>query len=1114
MKNFCTRCFLSKLKTDYKTLLIMKFTILLTLLTTLNVSAVLYSQDTKLSLAIKDKTLREVIQNIESQSNFRFFFSDDYLDLNKKVTVYAQNKGINEILPELLEQSKITYKVMDNNVVVIIPATAKQTNSINGIITDGSTGEPLIGVNVIVRGTTRGVVTDANGKFSLEAAPGETIVVSYVGYLSEEVVLGDQKTITVTLMPDVKRLDEVVVVGYGTMKKSDLTGAVASVKASDITGTKSSNAIEALQGKVAGLDMTQSSGQAGAGFNVLLRGARSLTASNDPIYIVDGVDYGSNVNINPNDIASMEVLKDASSTAIYGSKGANGVILITTKKGSPGKMLISFDTYYGYTTPLGKIKNGKRDFFLKEARDLYRSTSNNWGLTDDEIDLSTVSVLSNNEKVGYENGTNFDWVKAQMLDHGSQQNYHLTVSGGNDRTSYSVSLDDFVQNNYIPNDNLSRYSIKSNIDTKVTKFFEMGNSTMLTYSKNRRGNGITYSMNPLTTPYDANGKLVVLPDDRTPFTNPVIDLDPNNTINEVYNTALFSTFYGQVNLLKGLTFKSSFNLNLSFNRAGTYQRELLVDTTKNRVSAATLRNQQNYKYTWTNVLTFDRNFNKHHIQFTGGTETMYSRIERAYESGQNLALKDSWWYTLSSANQNTTITDPNTSTTDPNIAFPLVESSLVSFISRLHYGFDGKYLLTLTGRYDGASQLRKKWDFFPSASVAWRISQENFMKGISAISNLKLRLGYGVAGNQSVAPYASFGGIITQPLTYEFGSPEKYLPGYRTGRVENPELRWEKTATTNLGLDFGIFADRISGSVDIYKSKTSDLLQSRTLPPTSAVPYIVQNVGATENKGIEVTLRTVNIATKDLTWTTDFTFASNSEKITSLVGGVSQDIGNGWFVGEPVYVYYGKKKSGIYQLTDAEEAAKSGKAPGDIRFRDVDGNDTINDKDRMVLGSPRPKWTGGLNSMVTYKNFDFSIFVNVRFGQMINDVAAGYFSPDLRENAIEVNYWTPENPTNQYPKLNKDMTRSGYTDLTLMQYMDGSFAKIKDITLGYTLPKSLTKKVLISSLRIYVNAKNAFVFGPYFDKGRYDPEGTNAQGQTNVNYPNPKMFTVGANVTF
>jgi TonB-linked SusC/RagA family outer membrane protein len=670
----------------------MKFTILLTLLTTLNVSAVLYSQDAKLNLSLQDRTLREVIKEIESQSNLRFFFSDDYLDLNKKVTIYAQNKGINEILPDLLERDKVTYKVLENGVVVITPSTEKQANAINGVVTDGITGEPLIGVNIIIRGTSKGVITDSNGKFSLDVTSGETIVISYVGYLSEEVVIGDQKTVNVSLMQDVKKLDEVVVVGYGTMKKKDLTGAVASIKSSDIVGTKSSNAIEALQGKVAGLDMTQSSGQAGAGFNVLLRGARSLSGSNDPIYIVDGVEYGSNININPNDIASMDVLKDASTTAIYGSKGANGVILITTKKGTQGKMTVSFDTYYGYTTPLGKIHNGDRAYFLKEARDTYRLNKNKWSTPDDSIDLNT-NILSNMEKIGYNNGTDYDWVKAQMLDHGSQQNYHLTISGGTDKTLYSASLDHFAQDNYIPNDYLKRYSIKTNLDTKLSKVFEMGNSTLFNFSKNRKGNGLQYSINPLCVPYDTTGgtrKLYVMPDDRVPFLNPLIDLDPNYTINEVFNTSIFSTFYLQVNILKGLTFKSSVNLNMVFNRQGNYQRELKTDTIVNRVSSGSLTEQNSYKYTLDNVLTYDKDLGNHHIQFTGGTETMYARVERQYESGNNLTLKDSWWYTLNSATTNLTITDPAIDPTTKQPYYPLTEESMVSFFARANYGFNGK----------------------------------------------------------------------------------------------------------------------------------------------------------------------------------------------------------------------------------------------------------------------------------------------------------------------------------------------------------------------------------------------------------------------------------------
>lgn len=974
-----------------------------------------------------------------------------------------------------------------------------QGREITGSVTDSQSNEPLIGVNVSVVGTTTGTITSADGSYSLNASSGQSIMFSYISYESTTVELTNQTEINVSLTMSSEALDEVVVVGYGTMKRSDLTGAVSSIREEDIASTKSANVIEALQGKVAGIDMVRSSGEAGSGYNILLRGARSLTASNAPIYIVDGIDFGSNININANDIASMEVLKDASSTAVYGSRGANGVILITTKKGLAGAPKISFNMYYGITSPLGSVPLGDADYFLRMTRDYLRTTrpEYDWDTPDSEIDVTP--GLSVRENQGYAAGSDYDWIDGQTDNVGSQQDYHLSISGGNEKTNYSISLNHMIEDNFIPNDSYKRYSLKSNLESKVFRFLTLGYSAFLSYSNKVDGRGINYNMNPLTPAYDSLGILVPEPNDRTPFSNPIIDQDPNIYLNEIIQTDLFSTFYAQLNLLDGLTFRSSFNVDLGFNRNGFFQGEYEgID----RLSQADIAMSSNYKWTFQNILTYNKDFGDHHILLTGATETTASRTERSYQGSSDLLLGNSWWWTLSSGQQDLLIAPAG----DESF-LQLREYQLASFIARAHYGYKGKYLATFTGRYDGASQLAEKWDFFPSASVAWRISQEGFMENVDAISNLKLRFGYGQTGNQSVQPYAALGSIIRTPLYYEFGA-DPYL-GYRTGYLDNPDLTWEKTTAMNLGLDFGLFENRISASLELYQTHTTDLLQNRTLPPTSAVPEIVQNVGETKNQGVELTLRTINISSGDFFWSTDITFAANNEEITYLVGGVEQDIGNGWFVGHPISVYYDYEKIGIWQLGEEEEAALYGRQPGDLKLRDLQGDTAINDQDRVILGTPRPKWTAGLNSTMRYKNFDLNIFVYARMGQTVSDNIERQWSPDRRENSMERDYWTPNNPTNDYPRLDPGLTRSGWSEATTLTYKNGSYVKISNITLGYTLPQSLTKKVYISSARFYVTLKNYFAFGKYYSQGRYDPEYRGAMGK-----PIPKMLAFGANFTF
>jgi TonB-linked SusC/RagA family outer membrane protein len=980
-----------------------------------------------------------------------------------------------------------------------------QEIAVTGKVLDGESGDPLPGVNVVIDGTQQGTVTNTNGVYEITVPSAQSaLIFSFIGYLSERVEVGGRTVIDIQLVPELQSLDEVVVVGYGTMKKSDLTGAVSSIREEDIKSIKASNAVEALQGKIAGVDMTRSSGRAGSGYNVLIRGKRSFSASNDPIYIVDGIDYGSNININPNDIASMEVLKDASATAIYGSRGANGVILVTTKRGEQGKATISFDTYYGYTTPLGKLDMANSAQYLQMTRDIYRTNNPTyWDSTDAVIDVT--GLLYPSEIEGLNNGTDFDWVDAQMKDHGSQQDYHLSVTGGTEKSAYAVSVDHFIEDNFIPNDYYKRYSIKANIDSKVNKFFEMGNSSFVSHSIQNQGQGINYNMIPLVSGYDSLGNIIAVPDERVPFSNPLIDQDPDIRLHEIYRTDIITTFYGQINIIPGLTFRSSINLDLAFQRDGDYTGDYPGLARQN---TATLSILNDYKWTWINIMTLDKNFNDHHILATAATETYKGRQERYYQGGQDLELNNFWWYGLrTSSAANLTITDP----TIDNL--PFVKNTQVGFIGRLHYGYKGKYLATVTGRYDGASQLREKWDFFPSASLAWRLSEENFMQNINTISNLKLRLGYGVTGNQSVKPYSSLGGISEYSMYYEFGKSEVEQLGFRTARLETYP-KWESTAVTNIGLDFGLLDNRISGSIELYQSKTSDILQEVTLPPTSAVTSVIENIGKTEGKGIEITLRTVNVATSDFNWTTDFTFSSSKEEITYLAGGVDQDIANGWFVGSPLDVFYDWKKIGIWQLDEADLADLYGYVPGDLKLEDVVPDSSYLEDDRVIIGNPRPKWIGGLNSVMTYKNFDLNVFVYARMGHMVSDPVETMWSPDGRENSIVRNYWTPNNPTNDYPRLNPRLTRSGWSRATVLRYDDGSFVKIKDITLGYTLPRSVTGKIMISSARIYVTAKNAFVFGKFFNKGRYDPEAVNSSGSFNTSMPIPKMYAIGLNVTF
>lgn len=1022
------------------------------------------------------------------------------------------------------------------NCIFVLSAFAQDAR-ITGTITDSETGEALIGVNIMEKGTYNGTVTDLDGNYSLMLETDNAVLsITYIGYKSQDIPVEGQTEIDIVLEPDVASLDEFVVVGYGVMKRSDLTGAVSSVDNAELSKVKTHNAVEALQAKVAGMDIRSSDGRAGANPSIQLRGSRSLSGSNSPLYIVDGVEFGGNININPNDIESMEVLKDASSTAIYGSKGANGVVLITTKQGKKGKANVSLNTFYGVTSPLGSVPVGEADYYMQMKRDLYRTTNydpdaevSTWDLTDAEVNELVISTgaLYPEEQVGYADGLNYVWPKEELESNGTQQSYHINVSGGSEKTSYSTSIEHFIEDTYIVKDKYERYGFRSNLQSQVKDFLKVGNSVVLTHQKLTRGEGLDYGSSPLASPYGDEGELLPYPIASLPFENPYVDMNPNYRYVGEFQTRIFANLWAELLIAKGLTLRSNINADLNFRRNGTS-----VDTYPDleRNSSSNISLQNNYKWTWTNVLTYNKTFGENHsIMLTAATEAMQNRFEGYYMDATQLQLEHNNphfgnWYNIGTASG------------DKNLSSNYVGRSMMSYIGRLHYGFKDRYLATFSVRHDGASQLAigHEWDTFPSVALAWRVTEEEFMKDFSHIlSNLKLRFGYGTSGNQSIAPYASFGGIADYNLYYDFGDTG-YI-GTRTGRISNEGLGWEKTTSTNIGIDFGLLRNRISGSVEIYRAETNDILQNKSLPPTSAIAFQAANVGSTLNRGVEVTLNTVNVDTKNFKWTTNFTFATNDEEITFLANGVQQDVGNGWFVGYPLSVYYDYEYIGIWQTDEAEQAAIYGAEPGDVKLRDIwnedlNGNGVIeseaevvnengdvvvqnefvlDDNDRKIIGTPRPDWYGGITSNMTIFDFDLSVLFYARVGQMIQDDVRGSWAPDGRTNSMEIDYWTPNNPTNNYPRVNPGLTQSGWSDQRTLTYTDGSFYKIKDITLGYSVPNSLLEKIKLSEARIYASAKNAIVFSDFFSKGRYDPE-----MQGNLGYPSPRIFLVGASITF
>ena len=977
-------------------------------------------------------------------------------------------------------------------VMLVVQCAFAQDRTITGTVTDNKQ-EPLIGVNVVVKGNTSvGAITDLNGKYSLSVPEGKaTLVFSYIGYVTQEVSVGSRNTVDVVLVDDAQALDEVVVVGYGVVKKRDLVGSIASVKSQDITAVPTSNVLESMQGKIAGLDMTRSSGQPGSAFNFTIRGNRSLTASNAPLILVDGIAYGTDIDINPNDVESIEVLKDASTTAIYGSRGANGVILVTTKKGKEGKAKVDFNAYWGpsFSTNLPKVNNTEQ--YVAMRREAMRAVGQWNSPADDGVIWDAVAL----ERI--KNNVNTDWYDIIMED-ATTQNYQVSISGGTDATKVSFSLDYFDETGILIGDDFDRFNGRINVSQRIMKGMEAGASALFTTSTlNAAPNNVFHAAQtkePYGVPFNEDGSL-----NKYPFTgsgatdiNMLFNQDKNNYVDETKSNRFFGTLFLNWEIIKGLQFRTNFGYDSQNSRNGHFEGVNSTFVESNKGLAKVSKNEtHSTAWTWENTLTYTKDFDIHSLTAMVGHSMSKSSSEDTYAEGKGLSFEQSLFHNLDGTQQ------------DYALSSTLTESSMLSYFARLNYKLLDKYLLTATLRADGSSVLAKgnRWGYFPSVAVAWRMKDEHFLSSVDEISDLKLRLSYGLSGNSAVSPYQTTGGL--SKTIYEFGTVPAY--GYRPYSMANLELQWEKTRVLNFGVDFGLFNNRVYATIDAYKTWTSDLLLPMILPGHTGFTEVISNVGKTETRGIDLSINTVNFDTKDFKWTTDLTFSANKEEITALNTN-QNDVGSGWFIGSPTKVFYDYEKIGIWQTSEAAEAAKYGQEPGDIKVRDQTNDGAIDaNNDRKVLGQQTPKWTAGLNNRFEYKGWELSFFLYARVGHLIQNEAAANFNPSGWNNSIACDYWTPENPTNAYPRPNFNKNESMLYKSTLA-YCKGNFLKIKDITFGYSFPKQMISKLNMSKLRIYTTLKNFFTFSAVDD---YDPE----RGGSN-SYPMTKQVVFGINVSF
>lgn len=965
---------------------------------------------------------------------------------------------------------------------------------VSGTVFDAEADMPVPGVNIMEKGTTNGTTTDFDGNYSLQVSSQDAVlVVSYVGFATQEIEVDGRNQINVRLETDTRALDEVVVIGYGSTRKSDLTGSVSTVDEEELTAIPTTNVLESLQGKVSGLDLTRSSGQAGSGLQISIRGNRSLNASNGPLVVVDGIIYGSSLDVNPNDISSVEVLKDASATAIYGTLGANGVILITTKQGKAGETRISVNSYYAIQD-LGGYANIMTGPEWVELRRESRRTVGEWNSPDDDENIFNPVQLEN-----FRNGIYTNWAD-EILGTGSIQNHQVSVSGGSDKTTYYFSMEYMQEEGLMKGDEFDRYSGRLSVDQQIVDNLKL--STNIQYAlkdHDRRRDPLNQAnkMSPLGSPYDEEGNLNTFPVGDSSTLNPLVDEVPGNYEDNERN----NRFFGNVSLdwspWKNFNFTSRLGIDHINYRRGLFSATNTIEVGADGLSIARAENGLFSRTTWENFINYTYTTGDHEIQGLLGQSIWKTHQEDYLAEGRDLSSPTMLFNNLGAV-QTQIRTDSS-----------LEEVQMASFFGRLNYKYADKYLLTLLMRADGSSVLApgNKWGYFPSAALGWVLTEEDFLglNESNTISNLKLRASYGISGNSAVSPYQTLGGLSRSTYAYDQGSSETPAFGYYPSLIASPDLSWETTATTNIGLDFGFFRNRITGTLDVYEQMTEDLLMQRALPSSSGFSSAWDNIGKTRNRGLEVYLNTVNLDehTTGLGWSSDITFTTNSEEIVELPEG-DRDLANSWFVGSPINSFYDYEKIGIWQLDEIDQAASYGQEPGDIKVRDQDGDGVITPEDRVVIGSTVPDYTLGFNNRFSFKGLELNVFVYAREGQTIISEAAGSYKIDALENGPLVDYWTPENPTNAYPRPDAGTSRSSTQYYSTLQYVDGSFWKIRDITLAYNFQEPILESLNISRLRVYATAKNYFVFS---GMDPYDPE----RGG-NLSFPMTRSMVFGVNI--
>jgi TonB-linked SusC/RagA family outer membrane protein len=1060
-----------------------------------------------ITLEVKDATLEQALTEISRKSGLRIMYGEDVLSSPARLTLTLRDQPAADVLQATLRLSGMVGRFLSPMAVLVKGAEIESQlkafeGGITGRVTASGTNRPLVGVAVSVVGTTRGSVTDSDGRFRIDGIPDGTyrLRVSLIGYAEAEqsvtIASGQMTTLAISLVPQAVQLEAVVAIGYGTARKKDVTGSVASVREETIKELPTPSVGEALKGRVSGVDVQTSAYKPGDEPTIRIRGSRSITAGNDPLIVVDGVAIAGGLgDINPQSIESIDVLKDASATAVYGSRGANGVVLITTKKGRNGETRFTYDVSYGAETANNTVAVYDGPGFAAFKREAYKAAGKyNCPAGVAQCAAGDAALFSTQELDGIQNGVSVNYPDL-ITKGGSIMNHQLSMSGGSASTHFAAGVNFIDEQGITLGQSYVRRGANISLDHTRGRL-KAGLSANVSNSLQNlgRGDGLwagAMQINPLAGPYDSDGILVGTPIPDGQAWNPL--LDAQNWKRDDLRTRTFGNAFIDYQLLPSLALRTTFGTDLLSERDGEFRGKM---TQPNRGSSnnAWVQRAETFNYVSTTALQFDKQLaESHRLSATLLYELQSERFDRSRADVVNLPYEYQLYYNLATAG------------TVSGVSSAYSEWLLQSAMGRVNYALFDRYYLTLTGRQDCSSRLAEgnKCSFFPSAALKWRVSDEGFMQGQSLFSDLSVRASYGRTGNTSISPYQTQGSLTK--TTYSWADAGAF--GFRPGALTNPNLGWEKTDQYDFGLEYSILDSRVNGSVDYFHANTSDLLLSRQLPPGTGFSSVLENIGATRNTGLEVALSTVNLeAWHGIGWSSTLNFSTIKNEIVSLYGGKEDDIGNEWFIGKPIDVFYDYQFDGIWQADQAAEAAVYQQKAGEIRVKDQNGDGKINAADRVIIGRHNnfPEWTGSLSNRVNIGSFDLSALITARWGYTINSsIYPGALAG--RYNNVVVNYWTPENPSNEYPRPNVDQERPIYDSAVRLQ--NGSHWRVRNITLGYNVPSSLSGRVINgSSLRIYAQSTDPFIFTDF--KG-FDPE-----GGEDIGTPSHRTLLLGASVGF